>query len=136
MHLKIFSREKHETPPPYWMKYLVRQLNTHLPRLLVISHRGLKKFWDVEEDRADDDGDEVLGHAGVLVLHQTSVAVLLKRFVSRFWLFFIVCMICNNCSATGCNNCNIRIIGFVLQSYLRTRGDIPWVCRRPSSAPP
>ena len=53
-------------------------MTDHLPRLLVISHRRLEKLGDVEDDRDDDDGDEVLGHPGVLVLHQTSVAVLLN----------------------------------------------------------
>ena len=57
-------------------------MTDHLARLLVISHRSLEKLGDVEDDRDDDDGDEVLGHPGVLVLHQTSVAVLLNIYIT------------------------------------------------------
>ena len=57
-------------------------MTDHLARLLVISHRSLEKLGDVEDDRDDDDGDEVLGHPGVLVLHQPSVAVLLNIYIT------------------------------------------------------
>ena len=55
------------------------RINIHRSVFRVVDDRGdLEELGHVEEDGADDDGDQVLRHAGALVLHQARAAVLLR----------------------------------------------------------
>ena len=50
----------------------------YLTSFFIICHGGFNEFWNIEQDRGNDDWYQIFGNSNILILNQSCVTILLR----------------------------------------------------------